>query len=192
MRFCPFCREAFDDVTRCPSHDVELVTLRELGDLAALDVSDDLDASVWSPRRGRGVLAAGALLTLIGFLCPFGTLRGPVAVTNTLLGLARGRSLRLWIVPLAALALLLTLYRRRSGAALRGARLAALFVSLLPSAVVASTWFGARNAAAELAAESRRAIAFQLGAGSWLVFAAGAICVWGSLMLGARPARRVR
>jgi hypothetical protein len=192
MRFCPFCREAFDDVTRCPSHDVELVTLRELGAMAALDVSDDLDASVWSPRRGRGVLAAGAALTLLAFFCPFGTLVGPVTVTNTLLNLARGRSLKLWIVPVAALALLLMLYRRRSGPALRGARLAALFVSVLPSAVVASTWVGARGAAAELAAESRRAIEFHLGAGSWLVFVAAAICCWGSVMLGARPARRLR
>jgi hypothetical protein len=192
MRFCPFCREGFDEVARCPSHDVELVTLRELGQLAALDVPDDRDVSVWSPRRGRGVLAAGAALTAIGFFCPFGTLSGPVSVTNTLLSLARGRSLRLWIVPLAALALLLMLYRRRSGAALRGARLAALFVSLWPSAVVAFTWFGARAAAAALAEQSRRAIEFQLGTGSWLVFAGGAICCWGSAVLGARPARRVR
>lgn len=200
MRFCPFCREAFDEVDRCPSHDVELVTLRELGALAAAGVSDEIDSSAWSPRRGRGILAGGALLTLLAFFCPFGSLilpeaaaaMEPVAVTNTLLTLARGRSLRLWIVPIAALSLLLLLYRRRSGVALRGARLAALFVSVLPSVVVCVTWYGARAAAEAIAGPGQSGAEFHLGFGSWLVFASGLVCCWGSLVLGARAKPRVR
>jgi hypothetical protein len=189
MRFCPFCREAFDDVSRCPVHDVELVSLRELGALAAAQGSEERDGSLWSPQRGRAQVAIGALLTLIAFFCPFGSLTGELAVTNTLFTLARGRSLRLWLVPAAALALLSVLYRRRSGVALRGARVAAVFLSLVPSAVVFYTWLGARRAAQLLAAGQ---VEFVLGSGAYLVWIAGALTLWGSAKLGVHEGPRLR
>ena len=188
MRFCPFCREAFDDVSRCPVHDVELVSLRELGALAAAQGAEER-GSLWSPRRGRGQVAIGALLTLVAFFAPFGSLTGELAVTNTLFTLARGRSLRLWLVPAAALALLSVLYRRRSGVALRGARVAAVFLSLVPSAVVLYTWLGARRAAQLLAAGQ---VEFVLGSGSYLVWIAGAIALWGSVRLGVHKGPALR
>jgi hypothetical protein len=186
MLFCPFCREAFDDVTRCPEHDVELVTLRELARFAQASASDDAPLGLWSPRRSRGLVAAGAVLSLIAFVCPFGSLEGDVARSSTLLSLARGHALRLWIVPLSALTLLLMLYRRRRPAALRAARVAALFVSLLPSAVVFYTWLGAGEAARALASRSAQRVVFHAGIGAWLVWGSGVLLIWGSVWLGVR------
>jgi hypothetical protein len=187
MLFCPFCREAFDETERCPDHDVPLVTLRELGQLSAAQIPDDQALPLWSARQGRGLVALGAVGALVGFFCPFGRLLGDVEISNTLAALARGRALRLWIVPVAALALLSMLYRRRSALAMRGARLGALFVSSLPSAVVAITWWGARAAAATMATRGGANVSFQLGWGSWLVFASSVVALLGSARLGVRP-----
>lgn len=192
MLFCPFCKEAFDELTRCPHHDVELVSLRELGQLSAARVPDDQRLAFWSARFGRGLVLAGALCALIAFFCPFGQLLGDVAISNSLFTLARGRALRLWVVPVAALTLLLTLYRRRTPAAMRGARLGSLFVSCLPSVVVAITWYGARAAAEAMATSSGGDVAFRLGLGGYLVFVSGALAVAGSARLGVQPALRVR
>jgi len=192
MLFCPFCREAFEDATRCPDHDVELVSLRELGQLAAATTPDDGLLALAAPRYGRWQIALGALGSLVAFLCPFGALEGHLNIQNSLLALARGRALRLWIVPAAACALLLMLYRRRTPRALRGARLGALFVSCLPSAVVLYTLYGAQAAAGALAARTGSAVAFHVGSGSVLVLASGAVLVWGSLRLGVQRGPRVR
>jgi len=192
MAYCPFCRDAFDDVSRCPHHDIELVSLRELERFSDGSAADERPLSLWSPRRSRGVVALGAVATLIAFLCPFGSLVGDIELTNTLFALARGRAVRLWVVPCAALALLMMLFRRRSPAALRAARLAALFVSCLPSGVVFITWLGAREAAQSLAIKHSTRVEFQLGLGAWLVWASGLLLLWGSSMLGMRRKPLVR
>ena len=192
VRFCPFCKEAFDDESRCPSHDLALVSLRELGRLAAVAGNDDAPESVWCVRHGRGPLAAGAFLTLVAFFLPFATLHGELTVTNTLLSLAHGRALRLWIVPMAALALLSLLARRRTPAQMRGARLAAIFVSLLPGAVVAFTLRGAFAAAARLSQQLHAGWHLEVGLGVWLVAFATGLLLWGSATLGQRSHARVR
>jgi hypothetical protein len=192
MLFCPFCREAFDDVTRCPDHDVALVTLRELGQLAAAVAADDSPLPLMSGRCGRWQIALGAIATLIAFGCPFGELQGEISVQNSLLAMARARALRLWMVPAAAFALLLMLYRRRTPQQLRGARLAALFVSCLPTLVVGYTWYGAHRAALALADKTGSSVAFHLGFGSMLVFASAFMLVWGSVRLGLQRRPRVR
>jgi polyferredoxin len=192
MLFCPFCKEAFDELTRCPHHDVELVSLRVLGQLSAAKVPDDERLPLWSTRFGRGWLLFGAVGMLLSFFCPFGQLLGDVTISNTLFTLARGRAFRLWVVPVAALTLLLTLYRRRTPAAMRGARLGALFVSCLPSVVVSITWYGAHSAANAMATSSGGDVTFQLGLGSWLVFSSAAFASVGSARLGVQPATRIR
>lgn len=192
MGYCPFCREAFDATARCPHHDLQLVSLRELSRYTDNDAADEQPLPWWSPKRARGLVAAGAFSTLLAFVCPFGRLVGDVELTNTLFSLAsasgsgRGHATRLWIVPVAALALLLLVFRRRTPAALRSARLAALFVGLLPSCVVWVTWLGAREAAQLLALKRGADIEFQLGFGAWLVWASGLLLTWGSLSLGLR------
>jgi hypothetical protein len=191
MLFCPFCREAFEDVTRCPDHDVALVSLRELGQLAAATTPDDGMLPLASPRCGRWQVGLGALATLIGFLGPFGALTGEVSVQNSLLALARGRALRLWIVPAAAIALMLMLYRRRTPRELRGARVGALFVSCLPSVVAGYTWYGTVQAAAALAVKTGGTVEFRAGWGTWVVLASGVVMSWGSLRLGVQRGPRV-
>jgi hypothetical protein len=190
--FCPFCREAFDELERCPTHDVELVTLRELGALAAATAHEDTALPLWSVRRGRGLLALGAALTLLGFFAPLARLSGDVQASSSLWTLAHGRALRLWIVPTAACAVLSMLYRRRSGVEMRSARVAAIFVSLLPSAVVLFTLHGAQSAATLMAEELHSDVRFQIGAGAWLIFAAGAVLLVGSSVFGVRRKPRVR
>jgi hypothetical protein len=191
MLFCPFCKEGFDDVARCPHHDVALVSLRVLGQLSAARVPDDQRLPWWSPKLGRGFLLTAAFMTLLAFLCPFGELLGDVTVSNTLLTLARGRALRLWVVPMAALALLLILFRRRTPAAMRGARLSALFLACLPSAVVLITWLGASRAAEVMATSSGGQLEFRIGLGSDMVFVAGVLALVGSVRLGVQPKTRV-
>lgn len=192
MLFCPFCKEGFDEAARCPHHDVQLVSLRALGQLSAARVPDDQRLPWWSPKLGRGFMLAASCGTLLAFFCPFGQLLGEVTVSNTLFTLARGRALRLWVVPMAALALLLMLFRRRTPAAMRGARLSALFLSALPSAVVLITWLGASKAADVMATSAGSEVKFRLGLGSWLVFVSGAFALIGSLRLGEQPKTRVR
>jgi hypothetical protein len=189
VRFCPFCREPFENASRCPSHDIALVTLRELG--ARVAAADETALPFWSLRRGRAQIWIGALLTLLGFFCRFGDLSGDVSVTNTLFALARGRTPRLWLVPISALTLLLILFRRRTGPELRGARLGALFVSLLPALVVLSSVLGARSAALRLSLQTQSEVQFQLGFGTWLIWFAAVWLVWGSAILGVRPKLRV-
>jgi hypothetical protein len=190
--FCPFCRESFEGLSRCPSHDVELVTLRELAELAAATVHDEAALALWSPRRGRALLAAGAALTLLGFFAPLARLSGDLQASSSLWTLAHGRALRLWIVPTAAFAIAMMLYRRRTGIEMRGARVAALFVSLLPSAVVAYTLRGANSAALLMADQLQADVHLQIGLGSWLVFAAGGLLIAGSVRFGVKPKVRVR
>ncbi|MEY4582312.1 MAG: hypothetical protein RL701_7015 [Pseudomonadota bacterium] len=198
MLYCPFCRELFDvdaqqrPKARCPDHDLELVTLRELARYSELSAADDQPLALWSPKRARGWLALGALTTLIAFLCPFGSLVGDTELSNTLFMLARGQAVRLWVVPTAAFALFLMLHRRRTPVALRGARLAALFVSVLPSVVVFMTWRGARAAAHALADRTVSHIEFQLGSGAWLVWGSGILLTFASLRLGVHKRPLVR
>jgi hypothetical protein len=141
---------------------------------------------------GRSWVLLGALGTLLAFFCPFGQLLGDVSISSTLFTLARGRALRLWVVPVAALMLLLTLFRRRTPAAMRGARLSALLVSCVPSVVVLITWIGASSAAEAMATSSGGDVKFQLGSGSALVFVSGALALLGSVRLGVQRAQRVR
>ncbi|MET0391308.1 MAG: hypothetical protein ABW321_35370 [Polyangiales bacterium] len=192
MLFCPFCREAFDDETRCPDHDVALVSLRELGRMAAQTGAEERVLAWWSPRFARGWVALGAIGTLTAFVCPFGHLTGDVARTSSLLTLARGHAVRLWIVPIAALTLLWMLLRRRTPATLRAARVAAVFVACLPSIVVIVTWLGAREAADVLAIKLAGVVEFHLGIGAWLVWASGLSAVAGGLRLGVGGKRFVR
>jgi len=82
------------------------------------------------------------------------------------------------------------LHRRRSPSALRRARIAALFVSVVPSVVVFLTWRGAQAAAQTLAEDTARSVEFQLGFGAWLVWASGLLLLWGCARLGIRSTVR--
>jgi hypothetical protein len=190
--FCPFCRETFEGIDRCPTHDLGLVPFRVLQ--AIVDsTQDDKPLRFASLRLGRGPIFVGAALTSVAFFLPLLRLSGQVESSSTLLRLAstQGEGMRLWFVPMSAFTLLLTLYRRRSPAAMRGARLVAMMLALLPSAVVAWTLRGAYEAAARMNELMGGGIHTQLGGGSLLTFVAAILLVAGAARLGVLRARRV-
>lgn len=187
--FCPFCRESFEGIERCPSHDLALIDFQQLArvDLA----SDDARLPVQSLRGGRGWLLAGAVLTLCAFFLPLAHLSGAVEVESTLRALT-GRAPRLWLLPAAALATLSVLARRRTPSAMRGARVAVGLLALIPSAVVVVTLENTRAASAQLARTLGAQIHVHVGAGAWLVWSALVPLLWGSLRFGVMPRPRVR
>jgi hypothetical protein len=182
--FCPFCGDGFEGLTHCPDHELPLVPWQQLPRAKRAD-PPDVDLAWTSPRLGRGWLASSALLGLIAFAClPLGHARGSAQMGGTMLQLALHGAHKLWLVPAAAITLLLMLYRRRSPRALRAARVAALFTTLVAPVAVLWTWSGVREAVAELAQRNGETIVPALSSGSYLVFIAAIAGVIASLRLG--------
>lgn len=190
--FCPFCREPFEGLLHCPTHDLALVPFRELG--PELDPARDQERlPLATPGFGRGLVLAGSMLSLLAFLLPLARFSGQLEVTNTMLELARGRDgARLWLVPLAALSQLVVLHRRRSLIALRGARLTVLVFALVPSLAVGSALFGVRAAAEVLSTRMGSHVELHIGVAAWLVWLAALPMLYGGAKLGVRPLRRVK
>lgn len=135
--FCPFCRECFEDVARCPDHDIPLVGFQELQKTRGRVAPSAEEAiEVYSPRYGRAFLMAAAFLWIAGFSLPFVAIPGRGAVSG--FGLASASALNLWMVPALAFAVLSVLVRRRTPATMRSARLA---VGVLAAGVGASLGF---------------------------------------------------
>ncbi len=189
--FCPFCREPFEGLAHCPTHELQLLPFSELGEPLDADV-DHQPLPRLSPRLGRGLLVLGVVLTLVAFLCPLASFSGQVSMSSTLLGMARARSPRLWLVPTAMFAQLLVLHRRKSPVELRGARLTVLLLALLPSLIVLSKLLEVRSVAALMANEMRSAVHVHVGAGSWLVWLSALPMLRAGMILGVRAPRRVQ
>jgi hypothetical protein len=189
--FCPFCRESFEGLVHCPTHDLALVPFGEL----PAEHDDDRD-NVALPRLhlgyGRAWLLVGAVLTLVAFFTPLASLSGQMEVTNSMLELARARAKWLWLVPLAAASQLVVLHRRRSLAGMRGARAVALFFALVPSFAVTVTLIGVDRATDALAERTGTSIHAHVEFGAAIVWLATALGGFGSLTLGVRPLQRVR
>jgi hypothetical protein len=184
--FCPFCREAFEGDQRCPEHELDLVTWTELP-RAVPQLTDDYALPWPSPRLGRGWVAGGAALLLVAFIAlPLAGVEGALRMGGTVLMLAIASTPKLWLVPAAAWAQLAILYRRRTPAGMRGARLAVALVSCVPLLAAAMTWFDA-SAAIELI-EQRRQVQLHLrpAAGSYVLAAAALTMLWGAFRLGTR------
>lgn len=187
--FCPFCRESFEGIERCPSHDLALIDFRQLARVEL--VSDQARLPLHSLRGGRGWLLLGAVLTLCAFFLPLARLSGAVEVESTLWELT-GRAPRLWLLPAAALATLSVLARRRTPAAMRGARVAVGLLAVIPSAVVVATLASTDEATAELARNLGAQIDVHIGVGAWLVWSAVLPLLWGSLRFGVMSRPRMR
>jgi hypothetical protein len=187
--FCPFCGEAFEGLTRCPEHDLALEPWRALHKRAA--AIDDHERLPWySPIAGRAWVACPACVILLAFAAlPIAHVDGALQMGGSMLRLALHNTPRLWLVPAAACAELLIMYRRRSLAALRGARLAVLCAGIVPAAAVTWTWLGARAAIAVLASRMQIELQLRFGAGAYLVWAATAPLLFGALRLGVSPSR---
>lgn len=184
--FCPFCRDAFEDVEVCPEHTLALVPFQRLPTRGPENPSSPM-LPPWEFRFGRGWVAAGALLTLLGFFFPLAELTGQIQASSTLVELATGRAKTLWLVPMTATAMLVLLVRHRQASRLRSLRLAVLWLALLGAAVVGLTLLGAHDAAAMLDAQTAGEVQLRTGAGCWLVGVGAACATWGAFHLGRAP-----
>ncbi len=137
MLFCPFCREPFDDIARCPTHDLALVDLQHLPpDQYDQEVPPELLGQPISGanfRYGRGPLFFGSMLYLLSFPLDFVRIQ---SVTQThaysTFEAALTRAPNLWSVPFAAVVLVGILWRKRTLAELAGVRFATLCISVVP------------------------------------------------------------
>jgi hypothetical protein len=182
--FCPFCRESFEGQTACPEHDLPLVEWTALAPQAA---REDRELAWWSPAHGRGLIAAGALLTLIAFCTlPLASTSGALRMGGAMLKLALFGAPKLWIVAFGAIAQLVILARRTTLRTLRRARLALLLVAFVPALAASWAFQSAVTIARELALRQGADIyvtpdlgAYALGLGCLLMLA-------GALRLGRR------
>lgn len=189
--FCPFCRESFEGETKCPEHELALVPFDELagasssGDLPR----DDQRLGTFDLRFGRGVVGLGAVLALVGFLCPLGSI---TSATETLLvtgpSIAVTHAPTLWVVPGIGFLALVLLAQRRTLARMRAIR---IVVSLLAWGVPMSVWSAVRRLDhwAELASVGERVATAHYGWGLGVLGLATLLLMVGGLRLGVAKAR---
>lgn len=123
--FCPFCKEAFEEIDECPEHGLILVPVDRLPHSARRgsgDVSFFVD-----PRQGRGGVLVGASMVILGFMLPLVESRGVVA---SALEVAIDGAANLWLTPGAAIGQLWILWSRRAAASMRAARGAILGLAI--------------------------------------------------------------
>lgn len=143
--FCPFCEESFEGATRCPEHELELVTFDRLKSRIDADVlreraSQEERVDALNPSYMRGPIALGALTTCVGFFLPFIEFQfdGQVA-TASAYAFALERALNLWTALGVGLAQLAVLASRRTPSAMRSARLTVPLLSCVGGASIAYT-----------------------------------------------------
>jgi hypothetical protein len=133
--FCPFCRESFEGKKRCPDDDLPLVAWDALPARPEAELGDDEEARLTDLRRGRAELLLGGALLLASSMAPFVEIAGDGRVQRfSTLSAASTAAPGLWSVPFAGALFLSLVLRRRTPRQMRGARLAALFVALVPVA----------------------------------------------------------
>jgi hypothetical protein len=140
---CPFCRELFTrgESTHCPACGLALTDLAKLPPSAdALAIEDDFGIPTQPHletlpatylRRGRGALLALGVLGLAAFFLPWIHMSVPDVRVMTGFDLAR-RTGFTWSVAVAWFVLLPMVLTRRSIDKMRGARVAAAFLSAVP------------------------------------------------------------
>jgi len=184
--FCPFCGEAFEGAERCPEHELLLVPWRALPQKPHVP-ADDEPLPWQSALLGRGLVAAGAALSLLAFVAlPLARVDGALAMGGSMLLLALSGTPKLWLVPAAACAQLAILYRRRTAASMRAARLAVGFVACVPALAAVWTWLGARNAVALLAERLHQPLQLQPASGAYALGLAAVLMLIGATQLGAK------
>jgi len=146
---CPFCREIFDpkDAEHCPDCDIPLEPLHQLP--PSYEVVE-AEAARWEKNRpeherlgaghfgrGRGVLLAIALLSLLAFwLPPWVDVASPNAIRRSGLSLARGPLGFLWGGACAWLVSIGLILSRRTIAAMRGVRAILMALSAMTASEI--------------------------------------------------------
>jgi hypothetical protein len=185
--FCPFCGEAFEGEARCPAHELELVPWSALPKNRAVPADDE--PLVWpSPRLGRGYVASGAAVALLAFVAlPLARVDGDQQMGGAMLALALHGTHKLWLIPAAAWAQLAILYRRRTPAAMRAARLAVALVACVLPLSALWTYAAVRDAVSLLAQRTGQDLYLHVASGAYALALAFVAMLAGSLRLGSAP-----
>lgn len=190
---CPFCGEkaARDDATMCAVCDVPLALPPSSPDVSSRARHDDDDddeleeppehrpIDTFHFGHGRGPLLALAALGAVLFFLPWIDKTFPAEELLSGFDLARRLGWS-WGAGVAWLVLIPTVASRRSVAQLRGARVAAAFLSAVPAVTCGIL----------LVTPQRSTIvpvAYEFTWAFWLTLAASAVCLATSLRLGAGP-----
>ncbi len=191
--FCPFCAECFEGESRCPEHDIPLVTLEELERTRARPAAaEDEEVPPMTFRFGRGPVWIGVILWVVGFLAPFVTSSEPESPTFTGLQLASGLAFNLWMVPMLAAAVVGVLSRRRTLPAMRSARLALGTLVLGVAASLGFTLYRVFSGAARLSERLGHLITIDVQVGPYLVGAGVLLALYGTVRFGHSAARPPR
>ena len=187
---CPFCHELFarGEAKECPACGLALTDLSKVSlSLDAQAEADDfgipkqphLEEFPWFElKRGRGILLFGAILGFIAFFAPWVDMTSPETRLISGAELAR-RSGWVWGAGVAWFILFPMTMSRRSIDQLRGARVAAAFLSFVPVITTSILWL--------LPPHARYVpIRFAWGWGLYATWALGMIATIVSIRLGGR------
>jgi len=144
---CPFCRELFEEgeAKACPVCGMTLTALHKLPpsidalhDEAGVPTAPELEQMPLTYLgRGKGPLAVLGLIGLGLFFMPWVQLTLPYIDTKSAFNLAHERIGWLWGICAAWVVLVPTVLSRRSIVQMRGARVAAAFLSVIPTIAIA-------------------------------------------------------
>ena len=150
------------------------------GDLDSRLPIDDQPMPVHDLGKGRGWVLLGATLLLVAFFLPVAT-AGLDQHTFALRGLsATSRARTLWLLPTSALLIIAIVAWRRTPRAMRSVRLAVPLLGLLAAGTMGYVVFGVHEFA------NAHSLAFSVGEGCYLAFAAAALCIAFGLRLGVK------
>lgn len=143
---CPFCREMFEEgeAKACPVCGMELtkfeklpVSIDAVHDDGGVPLSPEHEVLPWNHLgRGKGVMAVLALIGAVLFFLPWVRLTLPYIDAKSGFDLAHQRIGWLWASFVGWSVLIPTVLSRRTIAQLRGARVAAAFLSAIPAVAV--------------------------------------------------------
>lgn len=147
-------------------------------------VTDDERLAPYALFAGRGWVFLGAGLTLFAFILPMLTMTGEVELHANMFRFASLRAGKLWMVPLAAIAQAMILFRRRTMRGLRAVRIAVACVALMPSVALLMTLQGVIAAAAATAQRTGDPITVTIEWGSYVVLVGALLMLYGAMRLG--------
>lgn len=144
---CPFCREMFEEgeAKSCPVCGMELtsfeklpVSVEAIHDDGGVPLEPEHDLMAWSDLRfGKGLMVVLAACGVVLFFLPWVRLTLPYIDAKSGFDLAHQRIGWLWASLVGWTVLIPTVLSRRTTAKLRGARVAAMFLSAIPAIAVA-------------------------------------------------------
>jgi len=143
---CPFCREMFEEgeAKACPVCGMELTKFEKLPpsldaihDEGGVPLAPELELLPWTYLgRGKGPLVVLAAIGVVLFFLPWVQLTLPYIDAKSGFDLAHQRIGWLWASFVGWTVLIPTVLSRRNIAQLRGARVAAAFLSAIPAVAV--------------------------------------------------------